>query len=176
MPLFLEKIDIEIYLGLFSSAYLSGVKIIMAAAKMSMIVSILSVICFVIQVIISAVIFEDSISAILASGFVILMIFGSLASWKGGMSAVTRELYSYDQGGHSRVTVYEDTGQRIQCTPCFGICSGIASLIVIVMIGGELFGLPEFVLLAPGILGALLAIVAGILFVIEYKGPYTAQV
>ncbi|MGY5879969.1 MAG: hypothetical protein RTV31_06940 [Candidatus Thorarchaeota archaeon] len=148
----------------------------MAAAPKSMIMFIIGAICFIIQAVISAEIFSDTVGAILASGFVIIMFIGSLFAWKGGMSALFREVYSYDTGPNTRVSVQEDTGQRVQCTPCFGICSGIASIIVIVMIGGELFGLPEFALLSPGILGAVFAFLAAIMFFTEYKGEYFKQV
>jgi len=152
------------------------VQIILAVALKSMIMFIIGAICFLIQTIISAAIFDDGAGAIIAFGFVIIMFFGSLFAWKGGLTPIYRDLYSYDVGGHSTVTVREDTGTRIQCTPCFGICSGIASLVVVFMFGSELLGLPEFALLYPGILGAVFAFLAAIMFFIEYKGVYHKQV
>ena len=148
----------------------------MAAATKSMILFIVGAICFLVQSGVSALIFDDAIGAILAFGFVIIMFIGSIFAWKGDLTVLYRELYSYDTGPNTRVTVKEDTGQRVQCTPCFGVCSGIASIIVIIMVGGELIGLPEFVLLAPGILGAVIAFLAAFVFFIEYHGEYYKQV
>jgi hypothetical protein len=44
------------------------------------------------------------------------------------------------------------------------------------MVGGELIGLPEFALLAPGILGVVIAFLAAFVFFIEYRGEYYKQV
>ncbi len=148
----------------------------LAGAKKSAILFIAGSVCFIIQVFISAIIFDDIMGAIIGVGFAFIMFMGSLFAWTGSMSTVFENLYSYRSSASTITTVRRDTGSRIQCTPCFGIGSGIGAIIVIIMMGGDLIGLPEFALLYPGIIGGVFGIIAAIMFFIKYKGPYSKQV
>ena len=141
----------------------------------SVILFIAGSICFIIQLVISSVIFDDFAGSAMAGTFAFTMIVGALFAWKKVMSPVFRELYSYDSG-NTRTTVSEDTGQRVQCTPCWGIASGIGAVIAILWLGEDIIGTPQFTLLYPGIIGAIIGILAAIMFFIEYKGPYYKQV
>ncbi|MCK4566798.1 MAG: hypothetical protein KAU48_05760 [Candidatus Thorarchaeota archaeon] len=148
----------------------------MAGAKKSAILFIIGSICFIIQVFISGLIFNDTMGAIIGVGFALIMLMGSIFAWTGSMSAVHETLYSYRSSASTVTTVRRDTGSRIQCTPCFGIGSGIGAIIVITMLGADLVGHPEFALLYPGIIGGVFGILAAIVFFFEYKGPYNKQV
>ena len=148
----------------------------LAVAKKSAIAFIAGSVCFIIQVFISGLIFNDTMGAIIGVGFALIMLMGSIFAWTGSMSAVHETLYSYRSSASTVTTVRRDTGSRLQCTPCFGIGSGIGAIIVIIMMGGDLIGLPEFALLYPGIIGGVFGIIAAILFFIEYKGSYSKQV
>lgn len=104
------------------------------------------------------------------------MIVGALFPWKKVMTPVFRDLYSYRSGPNTTTTVRQDTGQRIQCTPCWGIGSGIGAIIVIMIVGEDFIGTPQFALLYPGIIGAVIGILAAVIFFIEDRGPYIKQV
>ncbi|MGY5860030.1 MAG: hypothetical protein RTU63_11725 [Candidatus Thorarchaeota archaeon] len=148
----------------------------MASTMKSVILFIAGSICFMIQLAISAIIFDDYSGSMMAGLFAFTMLVGAIFAWKKVMTPVFRDLYSYQSGPNTTTTVREDTGQRVQCTPCWGIASGIGAVIAIVWLGGDLLGTPTGTLLYPGIIGAIIGILAAIMFVIEYRGPYHKQV
>lgn len=148
----------------------------MAGSMKSEMIYLLAMICMIGQLIVSAVIFGDSIGAIAASGFVVIFLFGALFAWKGGLSAVQEKQYEYQSAPHVTTTVWRDTGQRLQCTPCFGIGGGFLAIAVVFMIGLDLVGTPLFVFLAPGIISGVLGILAAIVFFIDYKDKYYDEV
>ncbi|MHA1633203.1 MAG: hypothetical protein ACTSUZ_01470 [Candidatus Thorarchaeota archaeon] len=156
--------------------YYNGVKLDLVDTIKSVILFIAGSICFMIQLIISAVIFDDYAGAMFSGLFAFTMMVGAIFAWKKVMSPLFREVYSYQSGPNTRTTVSEDTGQRVQCTPCWGITSGIGAIIAIVMLGGDLVGTPLFTLLFPGIFGGIIGILAAIMFFIEYKGVYYKKV
>ena len=128
------------------------------------------------QLVASAAIFGDTIGAIAASGFVVIFLFGALFAWKGGLSAVQEKQYEYQSAPNITTTVWRDTGQRVQCTPCFGIGGGLFAIVVVFMIGGELVGTPLFVFLLPGIISGVLGVLAAVVFFLDYKGKYYDEV
>ena len=128
------------------------------------------------QLIASAAFFNDTVGAIASSGFVIIFFFGALFAWTGGLSAVQQKEYEYQSGPYTTTTVWRDTGQRVQCTPCFGIGGGLFAIAVVFMIGGDLVGTPLFVGLLPGIISGILGILAAVAFFLDYKGKYYDQV
>jgi len=142
----------------------------------SVILFIAGSICFSIQSVLSAVVFDDYAGTVLAGTFAFTMLVGAFFAWKKVMTPVFRDLYSYQSGPNTTTTVREDTGQRVQCTPCWGLASGIGAILVLVWLGGDLVGTPQFTLLYPGIIGAVIGIIAAIMFFIEYRGPYYKQV
>ncbi|MGY5873280.1 MAG: hypothetical protein RTV72_13600 [Candidatus Thorarchaeota archaeon] len=148
----------------------------MTSTMKSVILFIAGSICFIIQSVISSAVFDDYAGTVMAGLFAFTMLVGAIFAWKQVMSPVFRELYSYQSGPNTRTTVSEDTGQRVQCTPCWGIASGLGAVIAILWLGGDLAGTPQFTLLYPGIIGAIIGILAAIMFFIEYKGPYHKQV
>ena len=128
------------------------------------------------QLIASAAVFGDTIGAIASFGFAMIFLFGALFARSGGLSMVTEKLYDYQTGPNTVREVRRDTGRRVQCTPCFGLGGGLFAIVVVFMIGGELVGTPAFVFLLPGIISGVLGILAAIVFFLDYKGPYYAQV
>jgi hypothetical protein len=147
----------------------------MAGSKKAAVVYIVAAIMFAIQMVTSIAMFDDINGALLGIAFVIIMFIGAAVAWVGGLSKVHQKTGEYEIGGHTKVTEYRDTGQSIQCAPCFGIAGGIAAIIVVMMIGADLIGTELFIGLVPGILGAILAIIAGIIFIFDYKGPWMQQ-
>lgn len=147
----------------------------MAGSVKSAIVFIISAVLFVIQMVISIAVFDDAGGAALSFAFLFIMIVGAFNAWRGGLAPVQEKVREYEVGGHTTVTEYRDTGQSIQCTPCFGIGGGIGSIIVVFLIAADLLGTELFLFLVPGILGGIFGIVAAIVFIIDYKGPWTQQ-
>lgn len=148
----------------------------MAGTMKSVILFIAGAISFIIQAVLSAAVFDDYAGTVLAGTFAFTMFVGAIFAWKKVMTPVFRDLYSYQSGPNTTTTVREDTGQRVQCTPCWGIASGIGAILVLVWLGGDLVGTPQFTLLYPGIIGAVIGILAAIMFFIEYRGPYYKKV
>ena len=90
------------------------------------------------------------------------------------MHTTTTERPDYGTGYVTRTTTSYDTGQRIQATPCCGICGGIGIIVIVFMFAGDvLFELLPAI--TPGLLAGILAILGGIVFAIEYRGPWTGQ-
>jgi hypothetical protein len=128
----------------------------------------------VIQAGVSLAFFDDGIGAFAAGGFAFAMFVTMYLAYKGGLSAVMNTTTVDGPGG--RTTYYTDTGQRIQMTPCCGICGGIMIFVVGFMFAEFLWdevGELTWLVLSPSILGGILAILAAIVFIIEYKGPWT---
>ena len=142
----------------------------------SVILFIAGSICFMIQLVISVAIFDDYSGAMFSGLFAFTMLVGAIFAWKRVMTPLFRDLYSYQSGPNTTTYVREDTGQRVQCTPCWGIASGIGAVIAIIWLGGDLVGTPQFTLLFPGIIGGVIGILAAIVFFIEYRGPYYKKV
>ena len=65
----------------------------MTGVKKSAILFIAGSICFIIQVFISAIIFDDIMGAIIGVGFALITFLGSLFAWTGSMSSVFENLY-----------------------------------------------------------------------------------
>ncbi len=150
---------------------LQGLKSV-AGSKKAAFVYVLAAIMFIMQMIVSIVLFNDGNGALLGSGFVIIMLIGAAVARAGGLAPVLHQTAEYDVGGHSHVTEYVDTGTRIQCAPVFGVVAGIVAIIMVLAIGAELIGTPLFVGLIPGILGGVLGVIAAVIFIREYEGPY----
>ncbi|MGY5858131.1 MAG: hypothetical protein RTU63_02080 [Candidatus Thorarchaeota archaeon] len=148
----------------------------MVGSMKSAIIYLLTMICMIGQLIASAAFFGDTIGAIAASGFVVIILIGAIFAWTGGLSAVQQKQYEYQSGPYTKTTVWKDTGQRVQCTPCFGIGGGLFAIVVVFMIGGDLVGTPLFVGLLPGTISGVLAVLAAIVFFLDYKGKYYDQV
>ncbi len=147
----------------------------MAGSIKSAIVFAFATIMFVIQMGVSIVAFDDINGALLGFAFAFIMVVGALAAWKGRLMAITEKQYEYQSGPYTTTEVWRDTGKSVQVTPCCGICGGIAGLIVVFMAGAELLGTELFLLLTPGILGGILGIIAGIVFILDYKGEWMKQ-
>ena len=146
----------------------------MTGSKNSAILFLISGIMMVVQAGVSLAFFDDGIGALAAGGFAFTMFFTMFLAYKGGLSAVM-ETTTVDSPGY-RTTYMRDTGQRIQATPCCGICGGIMIFIVGFMFADslwELIGDTTWLVLSPSIAGGILAILASIVFIIEYKGPWT---
>ncbi len=147
----------------------------MAGSKKAAFIYVLSALMFVVQMVVSLAVFSDINGAILGVAFVIIMFIGAGIAWVGKLSDIYVVNREYEVGGHSTVREYKDSGQSMQCAPCFGIAGGVVSIILVLLIGAELIGTELFVGLVPGILGGILGIVAAIIFILEYKGPWGAQ-
>lgn len=143
----------------------------MAGVKYGTIMFIIAGLFMIVQAVISVAAFDDGIGALVAGTFAFLMFIGAIFAKTGMMSAVTELSYEEDWG-HTKVRHYRDTGQRIQCTPCFGFCGGIGAIVVAIMFAADI----DIIYVAPGIIGGIIAILAALLFIAEYKGKYTFQV
>ncbi|TFG05018.1 hypothetical protein EU538_11770 [Candidatus Thorarchaeota archaeon] len=145
----------------------------MNGSRNSAILFVISALLLISQAALSLIAFDDWVGAMVAGTLSIVMFLGTGMAYKGGLSAVMNqtvvETPNYD-GSYTRTVTTRDTGQRVQATPCCGICGGIMTIIVAYMFGAELG--EAIILLAPGFLGGALAIVAGIVFAIEYRGPW----
>ncbi|MFW9920376.1 MAG: hypothetical protein ACFFED_12305 [Candidatus Thorarchaeota archaeon] len=145
----------------------------MQGSKNAALLFLLSSIMLFVQASVSSIVLDDWLGAFVAGSFGFVMLLALGMAYKGGLSAVVQST-TVDGPGY-RTTYYRDTGQRIQATPCCGICGGIGIFIAILMLAGDVFG-DLFLALIPGILAGILSILAGIVFAIEYKGPWTGQV
>ena len=144
----------------------------MAGSRNSMILFLLAMILLIIQAGISIVVFDDGIGALAGGSFALIMLIEALMAKSGALSAVTQQTVT-DGPGYRTVTTW-DTGERVQMTPCCGIFGGIAIIFV-----GYLFAefMPEeaLIALAPAFIAAILSILAGIVFAVEYKGQWTRR-
>jgi len=138
--------------------------------KSALLFMIAAILCIV-QLIVSIVGFDDGIAVITSGVFAFVNIIGFLFARSGSMMAVFRTVGSY--GG---VEIREDTGQRVQSTSCFGICFGIMTIFVAFLFAGQLEGFLGILATSPAILAGIFAILAGIVFTLDYKGPYSVQV
>ena len=126
---------------------------------------------FTYSIIICAHIDLEYIPKAMASGvFAFVMIIGFWFARTGNMMAIFR-----DVGSFGDVVIREDTGQRVQGTPCFGICFGIMTIFVALLFAGQFEDSLGYVVTAPAMLAGVFAILAGIVFVLDYKGSYTRQ-
>ncbi|MBD3158171.1 MAG: hypothetical protein GF309_05220 [Candidatus Lokiarchaeota archaeon] len=143
----------------------------MKGSKNSAILFLFAGILLILQSAISGLVFDDGIGALAAGGFAFVMFIEMGMAYKGGLSAVMDQTV-FDTPGWRTVTT-RDTGQRIQATPCCGACIGIATIAVTALFSA---GLGEAILfLAPGFLAGVIAILASIVFAVEYKGPWTER-
>ncbi len=147
-------------------------------SKNAALLGLLSAIMLFIQAGISSAALDDWLGAFVAGSFGFIMLIFTAMAYFGGLSAVMQttmtESPDYGTGYVTRTTTSYDTGQRIQMTPCCGICGGIGIIVVVFMFAGDvLFELLPA--LAPGLIAGVLAILAGIIFAIEYKGPWTGR-
>ena len=150
----------------------------MKGSKTSAMLFLLSAISLFVQAGISSIIFDDWLGAFVGGAFGFIMIMGMLMAYHGSLSAVVQTTVvdrpTYVGDTIERTTTTTDTGERVQATPCCGIGGGIMIIIVLV-IASEGLPMEYLILLAPGLLGAILAFLAAIVFIIEYKGPWTGR-
>ncbi|MHA1770543.1 MAG: hypothetical protein ACTSYL_03215 [Candidatus Thorarchaeota archaeon] len=149
----------------------------MAGSRKSAMLFLTSSILLFIQSGISAFGFENGIGAMAAGALAFTMIVAMWFATKGRFAAVMDYSYTdtpnYD-GTYTRTSTYRDTGERIQMTPCCGIGGGIVTIVIAILFAGELEG-DIIIFLSPAFLAGILAFIAGIIFVVEYKGPWTAH-
>lgn len=146
----------------------------MTGSKNSAIIFVLSGIMMIVQAGVSIVFFEDGSGAFVSGIFACVMFIVSFMAYRGGLSAVI-DSYTVD-GPTYRTTYYRDTGQRIQATPCCGICGGIVIVVIALLFADplwEMIGDTTWTVISPSIIACVLAIIASIVFIVEYKGPWT---
>ncbi len=144
----------------------------MAGSKNAAILFLISALLLFVQAGISSIALDDWLGSFVSGAFGFVMLIAMLMAFKGGLSAVMNTTTT-DGPGYRTIT-YTDTGQRIQMTPCCGICGGIGIIVVIFMFVGDV--LEDYLLaVIPGFIAGFLAILGGIVFAMEYKGPWTAQ-
>jgi len=135
--------------------------------KSASLFAIAAILCIV-QLIVALVGFDDGTAAMASGIFAFIMLIGFWFARSGNMMAIFR-----DVGRYGDVVIREDTGQRIQGTPCFGVCIGIMTIVIALMFAGQLEGSLGVFATSPAILAGIFAILAGIVFAIEYKGAYS---
>ena len=148
----------------------------MAGVKSSMYLFFIAAFLFIAQGVVSLGVLDDVGSAVLSFTFAFVMFVGGAFAGFGRLMAIQQHLFTEDWGS-TRIEHYRDTGNRIQCTPCWGFCGGIAALILTFLFAEPLFvqmGENAIVLILPAILGAVFAFLAAIVFILQYKGPYSA--
>lgn len=143
----------------------------MAGSMKSAILFLIAAIFCVIQLIVAIVAFDDVPAAVAAGVFVFVNIIGFLFARTGSMMAVFRTV-----GTYGNVEVRQDTGQRIQGTPCFGFCFGIITIFVAYLFAEMIGGSLGLLAISPAIVAGIFSILAGIVFALDYKGPYSRQV
>ncbi len=149
----------------------------MAGSKVAAIMFVIAATCMIVQTIVSIAIFDDGIGALAGGVFTFVMFVGAAFAYTGGLAAVQRVIASQDTP-MGRIDTYEDTGERVQCTPCFGVCSGIAAITIATMFAEFLvedIGDLGWVAVSPAIIGGIFAILSAVVFVAEYKGPYVSH-
>ncbi len=146
---------------------------ILKGSRNSAILFFISSLFLIAQAALSLIAFDDWVGAMVAGTLSIVMFLGMGMAYKGGLTAVMDqtvvETPNYD-GTYTRTVTTRDTGQRVQATPCCGICGGIMTIVVPFMFGAELGD--AIILLAPGFLAGVMAILAGVVFIRDYKGPW----
>ncbi|TFG27519.1 hypothetical protein EU528_12780 [Candidatus Thorarchaeota archaeon] len=142
----------------------------MAGSMKSALLFIIAAILCIVQLIVSIVGFDDGIGAMAAGVFAFVNIIGFLFARSGSMMAVFR-----DVGSYGNVVIREDTGQRIQGTPCFGVCFGIMTIVVAYLFADMIEGELGIIATSPTIIAGIVTILAGIVFALDYRGPYTRQ-
>lgn len=142
----------------------------MAGSMKSALLFVIAAILCIVQLIISIVGFDNGIAAMASGVFAFIMIVGALFARSGNMMAVFRRVGSY-----GNVEIKEDTGQRVQGTPCFAVCIGIMTILIGLMFASQLEGSLGIVATSPAIIAGVVAILAGIVFALEYRGPYSTQ-
>lgn len=151
----------------------------MKGSKNSAILYLLSAISLIVQAGISSIIFDDWLGAFIGGAIALIMLIGLILAYTGELSAVVHTtvvdtpVYGVDNT-IERTTTTTDTGRRTQNAPCCGIGGGIMIIIVLV-IASQGLGMEYLILLTPGVMGAILAFLAAIVFMIEYKGPWTGR-
>ncbi len=140
----------------------------MAGSMKSAMLFVIAAILCVVQLIVAIVGFDDGSAAMAAGVFAFVNMIGFWFARSGNMMAIFR-----DVGTYGNVTIREDTGQRIQGTPCFGICFGIITIIVALMFASMLEESEGILATSPAILAGIFSILAGIMFAIDYKGTYS---
>jgi hypothetical protein len=140
----------------------------MAGSMKSAFLFMIAAILCVVQLIVAIVGFDDGTAAMASGAFVFVNIIGFLFARSGSMMAVFRTV-----GRYGDVEIREDTGQRIQGTPCFGICFGIMTIFVAYLFAEQIEGSLGIIATSPAILAGIFAIIAGIVFALDYKGPYS---
>jgi len=143
----------------------------MAGSMKSALLFMIAAILCIVQLIVSIVGFDNGIAAMAAGVFAFVNIIGFFFSRSGSMMAVFRTVGSYGD-----VEIREDTGQRIQGTPCFGFCFGIMTIFVAYLFAEQIEGSLGILATSPAILAGIFSILAGIVFVLDYKGSYSRQV
>ncbi|TFH02093.1 MAG: hypothetical protein E4H14_17930 [Candidatus Thorarchaeota archaeon] len=150
----------------------------MKGSKNSAILYLLSAISLIVQAGISSIIFGEWLGAFIGGAIALIMLMGMLMAYTGELSAVVHTTVvdrpTYVGDTIERTTTTTDTGGRTQNAPCCGIGGGIMIIIVLV-IASEGLGMEYLILLTPGVVGAILAFLAAIVFMIEYKGPWTGR-
>ena len=141
----------------------------MAGSMKSAFLFMIAAILCIVQLIISIVGFDDGIAAMASGVFAFVNIVGFFFARSGSMMAVFR-----DVGSYGNVVIREDTGQRVQGTPCFGICFGIMTIFVAYLFAEQL-GAIGWIVTSPAIVAGIFSILAGIVFALEYKGSYSRQ-
>ena len=140
----------------------------MAGSMKSALLFVIAAILCIVQLIVALVGFDDGTAAMASGIFAFIMLIGFWFARTGNMMAIFR-----DVGRYGDVVIREDTGQRIQGTPCFGVCIGIMTIVIALMFAGMLEGSLGILATSPAILAGIFAILAGIVFAIEYKGAYS---
>ena len=144
----------------------------MTGSKKSAFFFLIAGIMLIGQAIVSAGLLGDSLGAIVAGTLACLMFVGMIAAWKGSLATVLK--YERRPGAFGTETVAKDIGERVQATPCCGICVGALAIAIAFIAGSPLFDiygdLGGFMLISPGVIGGVFGIIAGIVFAIEYKG------
>jgi hypothetical protein len=143
----------------------------MAGSMKSALLFVIAAILCIVQLIISIVGFDDGIAAMASGVFAFVNIIGFFFARSGSMMAVFRTVGSYGD-----VEIREDTGQRVQGTPCFGFCFGIMTIFVALLFAGQLEGSLSIIATLPAMIAGVVSILAGIVFALDYKGPYSRQV
>ena len=149
----------------------------MTGSFKSAIMFIISGILLLVEAGVSMIAYDDAIGAFIAGCIAFMMFITAGMAKSGGMSAIYRTVGEYEIGGGT-VVIQEDTGQRVQCTPCAGIILGIATIVVSYLFAEPLMesaGFEEALLAVIfSMVAGVAAIVASVFFVVDYKGEYTA--
>ena len=150
----------------------------MTGSMRSAVLYVISAILMIAQGVLSMAGLDDWLGAFVAGAFAFIMFVGAAFAKTGGMTAIQEHTYT-EQTGWGEIRHYRDTGQRLQCTPCFGLGGGIGAVVAAFLLAEPLFvdmGVGGAIFIAPAILGGIIAIVAAILFTIDYRGEWSTTV